>query len=1037
MKIRKETFRLFVFTVLISNSLLCQVTNPPINIKSPEATSYEKRGNIPVNKFAGMADISIPIFGQSIDGYNIGLNLQYDSSGYLPAKKSGYYGLNWSINPAGVITREINSEPDDYYFYGSTQINGFLQAIKLNKTNEEVFAANYNSTNYPPLTSPSPALYSEMESDKYSFNFFGISGYFYLTNDGRPIVYCNEDPNIVVNISEYQQQPVADQTDCQPLYSRFRIIDGKGNEFLFGGHINSLEISSNLGQEPVGGVTGGDGDPNMTITSWYLKEVIFKNGKRISYTYNDDFGVGEEMNYCKRKNTLPYPTNMNVVAFSFEINKYLNQVNTSSENSYEGSVNGYHIKGNGQSSAWQSPYLSYNVTKKVKLKKINFIDKVLPNGVFDNNYTVEFKYLNTLNDSYRYDYLEKILIKNRYKTVKTVDFNLTPKGSQSKRWLLTNLKINQDEYNFEYYNDGFFPSETTPAVDFWGYWNGKPQNNPIIPAYTFSKTTGDLTITGDSRDSNPAYSDAGILKKIIYPTKGTTEFIYEPHDFSHKIARNSTTNFLPQIVSSTGITSGLRIKKMIDTPNYGIPINREFKYLQNKDNLSAGSSGILKSNYDFFTYTQYTQTFSAAQQNIKRIVEQGSNIEQSIFSKQNMEYSKVQEYLNGTLYKEYIFTSSLWYPDYADDLLLNTRFFLSNFSNIILENYQRNSKAYFIDNSDRRGKLREEIFFKDNSEIRHITTEYKTLLYHPYCKNIIVGGNLGNNCNFNTDKDYTTKVNLIKGIWIQKSRIRTMPFVIDVITDENYFPSGNVSHNTYYNYLDNKTLSVSQIQTSDPSGENIYKTSYLYPSLPTDFKLVFKNMLSTPLKVVNELEKWTNSGFVSKETSKIVTEYDNDPTNFNPKSISTHDLLTGLVVKEITYDQYDSKGNLQQYTTKDGIPTTIIWGYNSTQPIAKVTGLSYSVVSGLALEIIAASDADINEGTEQTLIDKLDAFRKLSALQNAQITTYTYDPLIGVTSITPPSGIREIYKYDSANRLESIKDVNGKIIKEFQYNYKH
>ncbi|MNY54568.1 hypothetical protein D3C86_1904580 [compost metagenome] len=56
---------------------------------------------------------------------------------------------------------------------------------------------------------------------------------------------------------------------------------------------------------------------------------------------------------------------------------------------------------------------------------------------------------------------------------------------------------------------------------------------------------------------------------------------------------------------------------------------------------------------------------------------------------------------------------------------------------------------------------------------------------------------------------------------------------------------------------------------------------------------------------------------------------------------------------------------------------------------------------------------------------------------NAQVTTYTYDPLIGVRSITPSSGIREIYKYDSANRLENIRDINGKLLKEFKYNYKH
>jgi hypothetical protein len=41
---------------------------------------------------------------------------------------------------------------------------------------------------------------------------------------------------------------------------------------------------------------------------------------------------------------------------------------------------------------------------------------------------------------------------------------------------------------------------------------------------------------------------------------------------------------------------------------------------------------------------------------------------------------------------------------------------------------------------------------------------------------------------------------------------------------------------------------------------------------------------------------------------------------------------------KIKYDQYDAKGNLLQYTTKDGIPVSIIWGYNQTLPIAKVEG---------------------------------------------------------------------------------------------------
>ena len=63
-------------------------------------------------------------------------------------------------------------------------------------------------------------------------------------------------------------------------------------------------------------------------------------------------------------------------------------------------------------------------------------------------------------------------------------------------------------------------------------------------------------------------------------------------------------------------------------------------------------------------------------------------------------------------------------------------------------------------------------------------------------------------------------------------------------------------------------------------------------------------------------------------------------------------------------------------------------------------------------------------------------FTPTAALSGFQITTYPYAPLIGVRSITPPSGIREYYYYDAANRLQSIKDANGNLLKEFDYNYK-
>jgi YD repeat-containing protein len=51
------------------------------------------------------------------------------------------------------------------------------------------------------------------------------------------------------------------------------------------------------------------------------------------------------------------------------------------------------------------------------------------------------------------------------------------------------------------------------------------------------------------------------------------------------------------------------------------------------------------------------------------------------------------------------------------------------------------------------------------------------------------------------------------------------------------------------------------------------------------------------------------------------------------------------------------------------------------------------------------------------------------------MVAYTYNPLIGVTSQTDPSGKITYYEYDVFNRLKVIRDINKNIIKQFDYQY--
>ncbi|MCQ4142721.1 hypothetical protein, partial [Chryseobacterium sp. EO14] len=102
-------------------------------------------------------------------------------------------------------------------------------------------------------------------------------------------------------------------------------------------------------------------------------------------------------------------------------------------------------------------------------------------------------------------------------------------------------------------------------------------------------------------------------------------------------------------------------------------------------------------------------------------------------------------------------------------------------------------------------------------------------------------------------------------------------------------------------------------------------------------------------------------------------------------------------------------------------------------------GITYDELQNLNLvtPIVNASNNDaVDASKEGEFLTALDNFRKNQALKNYYITTYTYDPLIGVTSETSSLGIRKKYVYDNANKLVKTTDVNGVTLEEYKNNIK-
>ena len=277
-------------------------------------------------------------------------------------------------------------------------------------------------------------------------------------------------------------------------------------------------------------------------------------------------------------------------------------------------------------------------------------------------------------------------------------------------------------------------------------------------------------------------------------------------------------------------------------------------------------------------------------------------------------------------------------------------------------------------------------------------------------------------------------------------------------TTIEYTPAGNslqLEKNNYYspNY---KHTYLTESTSLGSKGE-IFKVAYQYPQdimmvnpqYESMQKLISKNQIYVPVI--------TKSYTDSLVTSEIRTLYDEFNSGSDamilPKYIYVKKGEDATAVdRRITYNAYDIKGNLTQFTLESGIPVSVIWGYNKTLPILKIEGAVYEDIKDLPIitDVIAAAENDniviqgqTSDQTETTLITALDAVRMNNSLKDYQITTYSYDPLVGVRSVTPPSGMREVYTYDNAKRLKEVKrmelDATGnpvyKTLKANEYHY--
>jgi len=239
---------------------------------------------------------------------------------------------------------------------------------------------------------------------------------------------------------------------------------------------------------------------------------------------------------------------------------------------------------------------------------------------------------------------------------------------------------------------------------------------------------------------------------------------------------------------------------------------------------------------------------------------------------------------------------------------------------------------------------------------------------------------------------------------------------IDEVITKEYLPTGTITTTQKSTYATNNYAGLpNEIVTSNSLNNSTNKVKYYYPTSGT-----LKN--EHRLEVL-KIENFENTTKISTVHNVYAT--DSNSGEYLPSKIQAS-LLSNSLEDRIVFHQYDTKGNVQEVSKKDGTHVVYIWGYNQTKPIAKIDNVTTSEVTtalgtlnssyNTLLEFQAVSDADTNTTTENTLRARLAELR--AALpSDAMMTSYTYNPLIGVTSITGSRGKSVFYQYDSFGGL--------------------
>lgn len=1039
--------------------------------KAPITNEFKIYGDIPINEYSGVVNINIPIYNITLDNVNIPISLNKSSTGIKVLEEAGIVGLGWDFeipkitqeiksfddydvstrfqklpdyvgNPvysyrgldhpiSNLITRPTNVNTYDGQDYNGSTIYFDYPLFFTSNRDFVVSGGKYREHNYEDMIL-GRGYHVDSEPDIFRLYINGIE-LVMITNRNNLSDFLPEnrilDLIIINGRNEFKVELIQNvSTNFSSVIKGIKVTDPNGNIYFFD-QIEIIKTNVSIGGlHMVRQFNPGGTNPEPTSRIYKLSKITTFLGKNILFNYSErslsDLPKKSDFGFVKKSSTSTNPNASMGFYTGTVINDYY------STNGAENSIydHYFHNLNPNSNESFSSAVMFTNYNYKI-LEKITFENTIIDfsysnrddsENVKLDTITIKNSNNNIINQfNFNYDYFacnesfngfEALYINNSF---------------NCKRLKLLSLKeVGKNPYLFVY-NNTLLPKKTSYSIDYWGNFNGK-NNISLIPSLHAIGLNQYSNNNNNNFSSDINYMKAGSLEKIIYPSGGYTIFEYEPHVFDYYLYQNYDN---PKITEGFG----LRVKSITDSANNSsIEKKKTFNYINGKVLEKA------------IIHREYTE---------------------SIFDKKIYLsiYGKSIQYLNHSTgvielnLKNITSNSDNGFVGYdivetiysGGENGKTTRKYINNISELryLTSDARRSDEFFYIVDRDYKsnGTLKREEFYDANNNLKMSKEyEYKNLTFPnsefyglkiKQSRTFISYTGLGG---ANIEPYMLPEFDLVFYPIFRNSNIKVTETTSEFfdqnksITSIKNFNYDNynriVEEKTFLNNVPNRTI-VNSINYEISDSNNL-----LRPNNIITYEV--DNLKTTTLH--SKILKYNNNGIVN-----LLSEEWDCPRGQNEYSLE----LSDNCVKS-TLNLYDNHGNILDYTNKEYINNVILWGYQQTQPIAKIENATYAQVqSALAapphnttVEAIQAKSNLDNDrtvgatGSEGVLRTALNTLR--SSLLNSQVTTYTYDPLIGVTSITDPSGYTVYYVYDTFNRLQYIKNKDGEVIEQYRYNYK-